>query len=99
MSRYLGNVGSNLVAVPPRRDTAAVTEAEPLGVQEFVVALDYGQFALHTADPDLGDEVLEEALAGEGIAQRDGMLVVCSPHLNNFEMPLRVKLWPTIPLT
>ena len=76
-----------------------MTNTEPLSIVELVVALDYGQFTLHTeeSDPDIGVEVLEEALAGDGIAQRDGLLVVCSPHQNNYKMALRVEIWSAAP--
>ena len=63
--------------------------------QDLVVELDYGQFYLHTADndPELPVALLERAQDGDGIAQDGGLVVVESPHQNNFEMPLRVEVW------
>ena len=65
-----------------------------------MVALDYGQFYLHTreSDPDLAVMLLERAQDGDGIAQDGGLVVVVSPHQNNFEMPLRVEVWEARPL-
>lgn len=76
-------------------DTAAVSDAQLVQRQDLIVELDYGQFYLHTAevDPELVPEVLERALDGDGIAESDGVLVVESPHQNNFEMPLVVEVW------
>lgn len=70
----------------------------PIAVQELVVAMDYGQFYLHTEESDPDDVLiaLDEAL-DRGVAQRGGALVVISPHQNNFEMPLRVERWATEP--
>jgi hypothetical protein len=66
----------------------------PLLVHELVVAMDYGQFGLtgrwHEGDPMM---LLEEALAGENIASDGFSIVVCSPHQNNFQMPLRIEVW------
>jgi hypothetical protein len=59
------------------------------------VVLDHGQFYLLTGDPDFG--LIEEALGADGIAQSDGMLVVLSPHQNNFSMRLRVEVWTGAP--
>lgn len=76
-----------------------MAEAAPVHVQELVVALDYAQFYLLVDDraPDLVEEVLHRALAGDGIAQGGGLLVVLVPHQNNFEMPLRVERWNAEP--
>jgi hypothetical protein len=72
-----------------------VTEAKLVHREDLVVALDYGQFYLHTRDndPEVAVELLEQALDGDGIAQADGLLVVLSPHQNNFAMPLAVEVW------
>lgn len=63
--------------------------------RELVVALDYGQFYLHTADndPEFAVALVELAQDADGIAQADGLLVMESPHQNNFEMPLTVEVW------
>ena len=76
-----------------------MTDARQLSRQELSVELDYGQFSLCTADvdPDLVHELLERALDGDGIAQTDAVLVVLSPHQNNFEMPLAVEVWDAPP--
>jgi hypothetical protein len=67
--------------------------------QELVVELDYGQFYLYPADlePQLVQEALERVGGGGGIAQSEGVLVVQSPHQNNFSMPLAVEVWDTEP--
>lgn len=64
-----------------------------------MVALDYGQFYLHTREdePELAVTLFEQAQDGDGIAQADGLLVVESPHQNNFEMPLGVEIWDARP--
>jgi hypothetical protein len=74
---------------------AAVGEPSLVHRDELVVALDYGQFYLHTADndPELAVTLLEQAQDSDGIAQTDGLVVVESPHQNNFAMPLTVEVW------
>lgn len=64
-----------------------------------VVALDYGQFYLHVGetDPELAVEVLALAQQGDGIALKDGLLVVMSPHQYSFRMGLRVEVWSGSP--
>jgi hypothetical protein len=49
------------------------------------------------ADPNL--RLIEEAIHGQGIAGTEGneLVVVLSPHQNNFAMPLRVEVWPAEP--
>lgn len=66
---------------------------------EFGVALDYGQFYLHTADndPELAVTLLEQAQDADGIAQAPGLVVIESPHQNNFAMPLTVEVWDRRP--
>jgi hypothetical protein len=66
---------------------------------DLVVALDYGQFYLRTTeeDPELAVDLLDEAHDADGIAQQGGLVVVESPHQNNFEMPLRVEVWTAPP--
>jgi hypothetical protein len=66
---------------------------------DLVVALDYGQFSLRgspSSDADYTD-LLEEAIDGPDIAGDGTMVVVRSPHQNNFRMPLRVEVWPDNP--
>jgi hypothetical protein len=76
-----------------------VPGAELSSSEELVVSLDYSQFYLHTAeeDPDLAVDLLGDAQNGDGIAQQGGLVVVESPHQNNFEMPLRVEVWTAPP--
>lgn len=64
-------------------------------VYDATVALDYGQFSLCGNPERSGDYMahLEDALSGAGIAGDEYAVVVCSPHQNNFEMPLRVEVW------
>jgi hypothetical protein len=81
-------------------EDGSVTALTLIWSKDFTVALDYGQFLLYTdvvEDFDLPVRVLERALEGEGIAQDRGLLVVCSPHQNNFDMALRVETWTSRP--
>lgn len=73
--------------------------------EDHVVWLDYGQFYL-TWETDLPfdeDELpgsglaVDLAIDADGIAQVTGMIVVLSPHQNNFAMPLRVEAWDSPP--
>jgi hypothetical protein len=74
-------------------------------VHELTVALDYGQFYLvgrraqypSAEDPLL--QLLDTAIKGTGIASSEGneVVVVLSPHQNNFDLRLRVELWATQP--
>lgn len=41
--------------------------------------------------------LLEQAQHADGIAQSDGLIVVQSPHENNFAMPLAVEVWDEQP--
>jgi hypothetical protein len=71
-----------------------------VSAEDHVVILDYGQFYLLSyVDPDTGDElpevseVVDQAIASDGIAQIPGLLVVLSPHQANFKTPLRIEVW------
>ncbi len=68
---------------------------------DLVVALDYGHFYLWTRvsdDLDLPLRLLERAHgAGDGVGQGEGLLLVLSPHQNNFDMQLRVEVWESRP--
>lgn len=62
------------------------------------VTLDYSQFYLYdrcdvSAEEDDISALVEQAIAGDGIARGLGTVVVMSPHQNNFEMPLTVEQW------
>ena len=72
---------------------------QPLFVEVHVVTLDYAQFYLYTSvsDLDVLPDIVDWALASNGIAQHLGFLMVTSPHQNNFEMPLRVEVWQAPP--
>ncbi|MFF5225114.1 hypothetical protein [Dactylosporangium sp. NPDC000521] len=71
-----------------------MTTANLLRVHDRIVTMDHGQFCLVGIPGGSGDYMtyLEAALI-EGIAGDDHAVVVCPPHQNNFEMPLRVELW------
>jgi hypothetical protein len=63
----------------------------------LTVGLDRGWFHLLTDDPYTPSEteqmrVRDKAVAGEGIAQHWGLIVVNSPHLVNYDMKLRVEV-------
>jgi hypothetical protein len=68
-------------------------------VRDLVVALDYGQFYLHTAngDPDLTIEVLARAQDADGVAQDDGLTVILSPRQYDSGMRLAVEVWNGAP--
>ncbi|HEY1485285.1 MAG TPA: hypothetical protein VGF84_04215 [Micromonosporaceae bacterium] len=68
---------------------------------DLVVEMDYGQFllwgGLRNPGAD-GTDLLTEALgAGDGVAADHGIVLVVSPHQNNFRMALRVEVWPSAP--
>jgi hypothetical protein len=77
----------------------------PSEVLELTVALDYGQFYLigqpvqHPSDADLMLQLLDTAIEGPEIASSEGneVVVVLSPHQNNFAMRLRVERWTVQP--
>jgi hypothetical protein len=77
----------------------------PSEVLELTVALDYGQFYLigqpvqDPSDTDLMLQLLDTAIEGSGIACSEGneIVVVLSPHQNNFAMRLRVERWTVQP--
>ncbi|HJU03232.1 MAG TPA: hypothetical protein VJ966_18710 [Actinomycetes bacterium] len=76
----------------------------PVQVVELTVALEYAMFSLRgelppDAAPDALDRVVDEAVAGQGIASTAGneYVVVLSPHQSNFAMPLRAEVWPGEP--
>lgn len=72
---------------------------DPLLVHDAIVALDYGQFSLCGSYGPSADyqTYLEQALHGDRIAGNRHAVIVCSPHQNNFEMPLRVEVWDRPP--
>jgi hypothetical protein len=76
----------------------------PVQVVDLTVALEYSHFYLSSVPlPDEAADallqVVDEAVAGQGIASTAGneYVVVLSPHQNNFAMPLRVEVWPGEP--
>jgi hypothetical protein len=76
----------------------------PSEVLDLTVALDYGQFYLvgQRAQDETGEglvQLVEAAIKGGGIASSKGneVVVVLSPHQNNFAMRLRVERWATQP--
>ena len=69
---------------------------QPRRVYDLVVRLDYGQFALiggYSSAAEDPMELLERAIAGQRIASNELVIIVLSPHQNNFQMPLRVEVW------
>jgi hypothetical protein len=84
---------------------ASMTANRPTEVLELTVALDYGQCYLlgqrsqHPTGDDPTLQLLDTAINGPGIASSEGneVVVVLSPHQNNFAMRLRVELWATQP--
>lgn len=90
---------SALIRRCPGCDTRTVADPQLVHRQEVVVALDYGQFSLQTADydPELAVSLSEQAQDADGIAQINGLIVIESPHQNNFEMRLTVELWDRHP--
>lgn len=82
-------------------DTAAMVAAELSFEADLRVALDYSQFSLATGpvDADLETDLLASAQAADGVAQRGGLVVVLSPHQNNFRMRLRLEVWTSEPVS
>jgi hypothetical protein len=81
-----------------------VVPSSPVQAFDLTVWLDYGQFWLvgvqqPDADADPTMRLIEEATSDQGIASTGGneLVVVISPHQNNFAMPLRVEVWPAEP--
>jgi hypothetical protein len=82
-----------------------MTPNNPSEVLELTVGLDYGQFYLvgrrvqHASGEDPILQLLDTAVKGAGIASSEGneVVVVLSPHQNNFAMGLRVELWAAQP--
>jgi hypothetical protein len=82
-----------------------MTPNSPSEVLKLTVALDYGQFYLvgRRVQPPSGEDpmlqLLDTAIKGVGIASSEGneVVVVLSPHQNNFAMRLRVELWAAQP--
>jgi hypothetical protein len=76
-----------------------VPSTAPRLVHDLIAALDYGQFSLcGSSSPDSDYmTLLEAALAGPHVASDGHGVVVCSPHQNNFRMPLRVEVWDDPP--
>lgn len=69
-------------------------------VELVTIAQDHGQFYLYT---DVWDEVdssavLNRAIAESGIAQDGPLLVILSPHQNNFALSIRSERWTGEPL-
>ncbi|MFD5176470.1 hypothetical protein ACFWM1_11730 [Nocardia sp. NPDC058379] len=74
-------------------------DPEPALEHRLELALDYGQFVLHGGEGEEDTELaLLEAALATGPSAGDGhTVVVCSPHQNNFEMPVVVQVWATRP--
>jgi hypothetical protein len=70
-----------------------------LRTDTLTVRQDYGQFELIAGNMDDDDllELIDAANAGDKIAQGNAILVVLSPHQNNFEMGLTVEQWSSTP--
>jgi hypothetical protein len=81
---------------------AAVVESGLVESSRLTVTMDYGQFYLVGSpapcdgDVDLVD-LIAQASDGDQIAQSGNLLVVLSPHQNNFEMALLVQRWDAEP--
>ncbi|CUU59905.1 hypothetical protein Ga0074812_13329 [Parafrankia irregularis] len=68
-------------------------------VQAAKAVYDYGQFYLYSGASDEIDysEVVNRAISNDGIAQDGSLLIILSPHQNNFAMSLRVEQWTAQP--
>jgi hypothetical protein len=77
----------------------------PVQVVDLTVALDDGQFYLSSPTQAPGHDgedlltLVDEAVLGRGVAGAEGedLVVVISPHQNNFDMRLRIEVWATEP--
>ncbi|MER5670275.1 hypothetical protein [Pseudonocardia alni] len=65
----------------------------------LTVHQDHGQFDLVYAWTDLTNlvDLIDLANTGDGIAQDDSILVVFSPHQNNFDLAMAVEEWDGAP--
>lgn len=74
---------------------------EPLHTEQFRLAMDYGQFLLRgNARFDVDEMALLERAQREqpsANAGTDGLIVVLSPHQNNFDMVIDVQMWERRP--
>ena len=68
-----------------------------IAAHDLVVAMDYGQFLLRGGAarycPDDGALLHEAQESGEGVAADGTVVLVRSPHQNNFSTALRVEVW------
>jgi hypothetical protein len=75
-----------------------MTPPAPLATTSLIVVMDYGQFSLASGERELDYlQALTRALDGEGVSQDDGLVVVISPHQNNFAMPVEIEVWADPP--
>lgn len=86
----------------PRPESRAIPHPHtPLceHVQVAKAIYDHGQFYLYTDTWEEVDVVgtVERAITSDGIAQDGPLLVVLSPHQNNFAVALRVERWSATP--
>jgi hypothetical protein len=88
-------------AVPCRCNHAEELSVKnsPVEAWDRVVVMDYGAFSLSGGDPrgSAMEELLEAALAGDGLAANEQAVVVCSPHQNNFSMRFVVERYEEVP--
>lgn len=74
---------------------------EPLHTEQFRLAMDYGQFLLRgNARFDVDEMALLERAQRElpsANVGTDGLIVVLSPHQNNFDMVIDVQRWERRP--
>ncbi|OUC79340.1 hypothetical protein [Gordonia lacunae] len=74
---------------------------EPLHTEQFRLAMDYGQFLLRgNARFDVDEMALLDRAQREqpsANAGTDGLIVVLSPHQNNFDMVIDVQRWERRP--
>jgi hypothetical protein len=75
-----------------------MADARMLSTTRIAIGMDYGQFSVHGAAGGRDDlELLEEARASPPSASDGGIVVVLSPHQNNFDMAIDIEVWDAAP--
>lgn len=68
-----------------------------VSTQQIEFAMDYGHFTIAGASTPEPHGLLEEALATPPSAHDAGVVLVLSPHQNNFALPMTVETWTSAP--
>lgn len=90
---------SNVIVVPLCKYRLVADNAVKLSEQSLVLFMDYGQFYLYGDDDGFGREtdLLELAMASRPAYSDGTVVIVLSPHQNNFNMHTTVEVWSSRP--